>query len=50
MEFVHVPVKEQILQGAFLFLLTGLLALLLYYENTKYSNPSLSQFEQFMDS
>ncbi|KAM7196607.1 hypothetical protein V8F33_006106 [Rhypophila sp. PSN 637] len=41
---------ERTLQFAFLFVLCGLLAMVLYYENTEFANPSDSPFEYFMDS
>ena len=46
----HVPNTERVLQGTFLFLICSLLAILLYYENTKYGSPYDTPFEYFMDS
>ncbi|KAM7217640.1 hypothetical protein V8F06_007024 [Rhypophila decipiens] len=46
----RVSTGERTLQFALLFVLCGLLAMVLYYENTEFANPSDSPFEYFMDS
>jgi len=42
--------SERLLQGAFLFLLSTVLVVVLYYENTVYEDPAETPFEWFMDS
>lgn len=47
---LSVGTGERVFQGSFLGFLIGLLALLLYYENTEYTDLTESAFEYFMDS
>ncbi|KAK5652263.1 hypothetical protein OQA88_10611 [Cercophora sp. LCS_1] len=48
--WLRVGTKERSAQSAFLVLLMGLLAVILYYENVVWEDPTMSAFETFMDS